>query len=91
MPVQFKIGDGQYFHNGCEYCCWMYKELLRLIGSGENTELFDRFYLRYMYGRGADVRGRQVEEEEEMDVLEPLWEFAFNSMGRQGWEPGRKI
>ena len=72
MSMQFKIGAGQYYHDGCDYCCWMYKELLRLIGSGESTEIFDRFYLRHVYRQGVDVRGRQVEEEEEVEVMEPL-------------------
>ena len=70
MSVQFNIGDGQFFHDGCEYCGWLYRELLRLIGSGENTELFDKFYLRHTYGQGVDVRSRQVEEE--VEVVEPL-------------------
>ena len=69
----------------------MYRCLLRLLGNGENTRLFDEFYLCHVYGRGqsVDVRGRQVEEE--VEVVEPLWEFVFNSTGRPGWVPGRKI
>ena len=72
MFGQFVLGDRQFFNENCEYCEWLYSCLLRLIRIGENTRLFDEFYLWHVYGRGlvVDVRGRQGEEE--VEGVEPL-------------------